>query len=103
MAYTAGELICVFSAGPGRSIYLHHSDDSVHVIETAGYFNNADDDLNLGEGDLIHCVVWDGDPWAAAQVPNAYTLQVVTSLDPAGVVNTAEAGVATSGALSSGN
>ena|SRR3990167_8962653 len=101
MAYTAGELICVFSAGPGRSIYKHDSDDNVNTIEAAGYFNNVDDNLNLAGGDLIHCVVWDGAPFDSGQVPNAYSLQVVTTVDPAGVVNTAEAGISTAGALSS--
>jgi len=100
MAYTAGELICVMSAGPGRSIYLHHSDDNVNTIEAGGYFNNADDDLNLDSGDLIHCVIWDGTPHAAGQVPNGYSLQVVTTVDPAGSVNTAEAGISTAAALS---
>ena len=102
MAYTAGELFCVWSAGPGRSVYLHQSDDNVNTIETAGYFNNTDDNLNLGAGDLIHCVIWNGTPYAAGQIPNAYSLQVVTTVDPAGVVNTAEAGVSSAGAISSG-
>ena len=102
MAYTAGELICTFSAGPGRSTYLHNSDDNVNTIEAGGYFNNTDDNLNLGPGDLIHCIIWNGTPFAAGQIPNGYSLQVVTTVDPAGVVNTAEAGISTAGAISSG-
>lgn len=105
MAYTAAQFHCVFSAGPGRSIYTYHADatsDTWATIETAGYFNNSDDNLNLAPGDLIHCVFWDGAVHTAGQRPNGYSLQVVTTVDPAGVVNTAEAGVSTVASISSG-
>jgi protein involved in polysaccharide export with SLBB domain len=84
-------------------IYGYHTSDNINTVETGGYFNNADDDLNLDSGDLIHVVIWDGTPFDAAQIPNGYSLQVVTTVDPAGVVNTAEAGVSTAAAISSGN
>lgn len=102
MAYTAGNLWGLVNAPPGRKIYGYHTSDNINTVEAGGYFNNVDDNLNLQSGDLIHVVKWDGTPFAAGQIPNGYSLQVVTTVDPAGVVNTAEAGISTSGALSSG-
>jgi len=100
MAYTAGNLWGAVGLPPGRGIYTYHTSDTVSLVEVAGYFNNVDDDLNMQPGDLIHVVQWDGTPFASGQVPNGYGLQVVTTVDPAGVVNTAEAGISTAGALS---
>jgi len=102
MAYTAGNLWGVVNGPPGRLIYTYHTDDDVNVVETGGYFHNVDDSLNLQSGDLIHCVIWDGTPFASGQVPTGYSLFVVTTVDPAGAVNLAEAGVSTSGAISTG-
>ena len=101
MAYTAGNLNGVVNGPPGRKIYTYHTSDNINTVEAGGYFNNTDDDLNLQSGDLIHVVVWDGTPHASGQIVNGYALQIVTTVDPAGVVNTAEAGVSSSGALSS--
>src|SRR3990167_8937841 len=95
MAYTAGELICVFSAGPGRSIYKHDSDDNVNTIEAAGYFNNVDDNLNLAGGELIHCVVWDGAPFDSCPVPSASSSRDSTTVDPSGAVKPSEVDSAT--------
>jgi protein involved in polysaccharide export with SLBB domain len=100
MAYTAGNLFGLVNAPPGRMVYRYDSTDSVSVVEVGGYFNNSDDDLNLDSGDLIHVVVWDGTPFASGQVPTGYGLQIVTTVDAAGAVNTAEAGISTAGALS---
>lgn len=102
MAYTAGNLVQLVSAGPGKGIYRYDTSDNVNSVEAGGYFNNTDDTLNLDSGDLIHVVIWDGTPFAAGQLPNGYALQVVTTVDPAGAVQTAEAGISTAGAISSG-
>lgn len=102
MAYVAANLWNMVSMPPGRGLYVYHTEDDVNVVETGGYFNNADDDLVLDSGDLIHVVIWDGTVFDAAQVPNGYSLMVVTTVDPAGAVNLAEAGVSTSAAISSG-
>ena len=102
MAYTAGNLWGVVNGPPGRLIYTYHTDDNFNVVGTGGYFNNADDNLNLAKGDLIHVVIWDGTPFASAQIPNGYVLFVVTAVDAAGPVNVAEAGISSAAALSSG-
>lgn len=102
MAYVAGNLWGLVNAPPGRMIYGYHTNDSHDTVETGGYFHNSDDDLNLQSGDLIHVVIWDGTPFASGQVPNGYSLMVVTTVDPAGSVNLAEAGVSTAAAISTG-
>lgn len=100
MAYTAGNLVGLVNAAPGRMVYRYDSTDSPSVVEVGGYFNNTDDDLNLDSGDLIHVVLWDGTPFAVGQLPTGYSLQIVTTVDAAGAVNTAEVGISTAGAIS---
>ena len=102
MAYTAGNLFGLVNAPPGRKVYRYDTSDNINTVEAGGYFNNTDDNLNLDSGDLIHVVIWDGTPFAAGQLPTGYGLQVVTTVDPAGAVNTAEAGISTAAAISSG-
>ncbi len=102
MAYTAGNLWGSDNSPPGRRIYCYHTADNFNVVGTGGYFNNVDDNLNLAKGDLIHTVIWDGTPFASAQIPNGYVLFVVTAVDAAGPVNVAEAGIDSGAAISSG-
>ncbi len=102
MAYTAGNLWGVVNGPPGRLIYTYHTEDTASIVEVGGYFHNSDDVLNLQSGDLIHVVTWDGTPFASGQVPTGYSLMVVTTVDPAGAINLAEAGISTSGAISTG-
>ena len=53
MAYTAGGLT-LMNHGNGFSHYRYDIlTDSHATIDTDGYFNNADDDLNLAVGDII--------------------------------------------------
>ncbi len=103
MAYTAGNLWGVVNGPPGRLLYTYHTDDNFNTVETGDYFNNTDDNLNLQSGDLVHAVIWDGTPFTSGQVPNGYSLYVVTTVDPAGSVNLAQAGVSASAALSTAN
>ena len=64
MAYTAGNLH--LRAGAPGSMYYHYNatstgaDDTLAEIIVAGYFDNADDDLNLVVGDTIWCRCSDG-------------------------------------------
>lgn len=57
MAYSAGKLAQLSDAN-GFGSYRYDTTDQGDVVEDAGYFNNLDDDLNLGKGDLITCVTW---------------------------------------------
>lgn len=42
----------------GFALYRYDTLDTHATVDTAGYFNNLDDDLNLAVGDLIDVVVW---------------------------------------------
>lgn len=80
MAYTAGNLIALVNAPPGRMLYRYDTDDDVDDVEAAGYFNNVDDNLNLQIGDRIDVFEWDGTPFDDGQVlVNALQL-VVTNV-----------------------
>ena len=58
MAYVAGNLTQYLSVN-GYGYYRYDtSDDTVETVEVAGYFNNLDDNLNLGKGDVIECFQW---------------------------------------------
>lgn len=57
MAYTAGGLALISSVN-GYSFYRYDSLDPLSDIDTAGYFNNVDDTLNLAVGDLINVIDW---------------------------------------------
>ncbi len=108
MAYTAGNLRGQINAPPGRNDYRYDSTDLGDVVETAGYFNNVDDDLNLAIGDLITFVGWSATPFAAGSVVNEVRKYAVTNViardaaASAGNVDIAEVFIA-SGILSSLN
>ena len=80
MAYTDGNLFAQTNAPPGRRFYRYDSTDLSDVVETAGYFNNLDDNLNLQIGDRIDMVGWDATPFAAASVVNAAKMFIVTNV-----------------------
>ena len=103
MAYTAGNLICLFNGPPGKCIYRYDTTEQMDAVGAAGYFNNADDNLNLQKGDIIH-----GFTWATAVTTGTlseYKLFGVTNViandaaASAGAVNIAE--LQTTGTISS--
>lgn len=57
MAYTPGNLSLVSSVN-GFGLYRYDTMDAATVVDGSGYFNNADDSLNLAVGDIIKVVVW---------------------------------------------
>ncbi len=64
MAYTAGNLHLMAGAvGDLTYTYDAGSDTQATVLNAAGYFNNADDDLNLTVDDLIFIQCSDGNMW----------------------------------------
>lgn len=84
MAYTAGGLSLISSVN-GFGLYRYDSLDATTLVDALGYFNNADDDLNLAVGDLI----WVYD-WATAVRSGTISdvaLHVVMTVSAAGVVN----------------
>lgn len=58
MAYTAANFRHVAGEPPGRGMYRYDTTDDWVTVEAAGYFNNADDDLNLALGDSILICHW---------------------------------------------
>ncbi len=104
MAYTAGNLTQISSAN-GFGVYRYDTTDNMGDVDTAGYFNNKDDDLNLGVGDIIY-----GFTWATAVrtgTLSEFKLFAVTNViandaaSSAGAVNVAE--LQTTGTVSSGD
>ena len=105
MAYVAGRLINQTGLPPGRNVYRYDTDitvDTIGVIETAGFFNNLDDSLNLAKGDQINVFSWDAGPFLTASlVQNAMQLIVTNVIandaaTSAGAVNTAQVFLGTS-------
>ena len=105
MAYTAGNLYSSSNAPPGRGLYrydINGTVDDVDDVETAGYFNNKDDNLNLQIGDRIDVFEWSAAPFAAAStLTNALQLVVTNVISndaaaSAGAVNTAQVFLTTS-------
>jgi len=106
MTYATGYLTQL-ADGNGFGTYRLDTLDTPVTVETAGYFNNVDDNLRLARGDLITLVTWatavrSGTISRVSQfiVTNVIANDAAAS---AGNVNVAEYGIATTGAISSGN
>lgn len=84
MAYTAGNLV-LMAHGNGFNHYRYDTTDTAATVDTSGYFNNADDDLNLAVGDTIDVMVW-GTAVRTGTV-SAMTRHAVLSVSAAGVVD----------------
>jgi hypothetical protein len=55
MAFETGNLFNVAGAPPGFGMYIYKSDsDDRATVTTSGYFDNEDDNINLGADDIIH-------------------------------------------------
>lgn len=55
MAFTVANLYNLNSMPPGFGEYIYKSDTDIRAtVETAGYFNNDDDIINLASDDIIH-------------------------------------------------
>lgn len=93
MAYIAGTLVNVYSGPLGDGFYLHDAgSDSMATVAASGYFNNNDDDLNLGADDVIHSKCGDGDIWhrVSAISSGVVTTQAMSNEGPwNGVTGTA--------------
>jgi len=88
MAYTAGNLV-LMANGNGFNHYRYDTTDTAATVDTSGYFNNSDDDLNLAVGDVIDVVVWT----TAVRTGTAPTMgrHMVLSVSAAGVVDLSDA------------
>lgn len=79
MAYVSTKL-ALLAYGDGRSIWSYRSNDTAAVIDSAGYFNNAADQLNVG--DIIYVSAdEDGTPAYGHMIVNANNGSVVDVAD----------------------
>lgn len=60
MAYVAGKLTSVGNSFGWTQYFYDAGTDGVVTVNTAGYFNNTDDKLNMGAGDEIFVKASDG-------------------------------------------
>ena len=104
MAYTAGNLTQL-TTGNGFGGYRYDTTDSMITVETAGYFNNLDDNLGLCIGDELRVFEWITAVRTGTLLHVAiFTVTNVIANDAAanaGAVNIAEVLVATTGEISS--
>ena len=84
MAYVAGNLALISSVN-GFGLYRYDTPDAITVVDTAGYFNNTDDTLNLAPGDLIHVISWV--TTVRTGTISDVSLVIVTTVDSDNVVN----------------
>jgi len=84
MAYTAGNLTLKGSHN-GYGEYRYDTTDAATAVDASGYFNNADDDLNLAVGDIIDVVVWT--TAVRSGTISDVSQHIVVSVSAAGVVD----------------
>ena len=105
MAYeTAGNVLSQISSVNGFGLYRFDTTDTPVSVEAAGYFNNVDDNLNLGRGDMIFVYTWTTVRTGTLSRVGAVAVTNVIANDAAssaGAVNVAEILVSTAGAISS--
>lgn len=87
MAFDKSNLT-LLSQGNGFGHYRYDTLDTNADVDSAGYFNNSDDEINLAAGDLVDVVVW------ATAVRTgtiaAYGRHIVNSVTAAGVVDVSD-------------
>ena len=94
MAVDASNLALISHVN-GFNYYRYDTLDAHATVDTQEYFNNSDEVLNLGVGDIIDVVVWA--TAVRTGTISTYGRHIVLSVSAAGVVDLAdvEAGVVT--------
>ena len=84
MAYIAADFALVSSVN-GFGLYRYDTLDTIETVDTGGYFNNIDDNLNLAVGHMIAVISWT----TAVRTGTIFDVSrvVVTTVDSAGAVN----------------
>lgn len=106
MAFDSSNLDRI-GGGNGFNYFRYDTTDDLDVVEDAGYINNVDDDVELQVGDIIHAFSWTTAVRTGTLA--AYKQFAVTraidrdASSQQGSVNLAEIGVASDGAISSGD
>lgn len=79
MAFDATRLWNMNANPPGRALYIYHTLDDYPTVDTAGYFNNKDDNLNMQKGDLVIAVHWATAIFGAGTI-SQLTFNIVTNV-----------------------
>ena len=84
MAYIAADFALISSVN-GFGLYRYDTLDTIETVDTGGYFNNADDTLNLAVGDIIEVISWT----TTVRTGTIFDVSrvIVTTVDSAGAVN----------------
>lgn len=77
--------LALMSHGNGFARYRYDTLDTHATVDTAGYFNNSDDELNLAVGDIIDVVVWA--TAVRSGTISTYGPHIVNEVTAAGVVD----------------
>ena len=86
MAYAIQGLKLIAPISPGYNTYRYDTLDAPTAVDASGYFNNADDDLNLAVGDMIWAYDWDTAIGSGGTIADV-SMHVVVSVSGAGVVD----------------
>lgn len=84
MAFDNSQLV-LMGNGNGFRRYRYDTLDTHATVDTAGYFNNSDDTLNLVVGDIIEVVVWS--TTVRTGTISTYGTHIVLSVSAAGIVD----------------
>lgn len=69
----------------GYNMYRYDTTDTSAAVDASGYFNNADDDLNVNVGDIVWLVVWT--TAVRSGTISDVAMHIVVSVSAAGVVD----------------
>lgn len=92
MPFHAPDLVLQNSAN-GYNYFRYDTLETHATVDTAGYFNNADDDQVFGVGDIIDVVVWV--TALRTGTISTYGRHIVNEVTGAGVVDTSDVTVGT--------
>lgn len=84
MAVNTDNLALLQSAN-GFNLFRYDTDDAATSVDTSGYFNNSDDDINMAVGDVILLVVWASA--VRTSTISDVAIHIVVSVSSAGVVD----------------
>lgn len=87
MAFDSRNLT-LLAQGNGFGHYRYDTLDAHADVDTAGYFNNSDDAINLAVGDTIDVIVW-GTAVRTGTI-SAFGRHIVNEVTAAGVVDVSD-------------
>ena len=80
--------LTLLSQGNGFGHYRYDTLDTHADMDTAGYFNNTDDEINLAIGDIVDVIVWS--TAVRTGTISTYGRHIVNDVTAAGVVDASD-------------